>query len=141
MTILCDYGTRYQSKLFNPAFLRAKGLPVPEWLERGARRHPRCVGELTRARRRERRSAAGVLALAALLVARARRRARSRSDDAAAGRRSGTPSPTRSRRGSRTPDTTTPELEVLRERLVRQRSEALEAEQALQPAVDELNSG
>jgi cysteine synthase A len=33
VTILCDYGTRYQSKLFNPAFLRAKGLPVPEWLE------------------------------------------------------------------------------------------------------------
>lgn len=34
VTILCDYGTRYQSKLFNPAFLREKGLPVPEWLER-----------------------------------------------------------------------------------------------------------
>ncbi len=33
VTILCDYGTRYQSKLFNPAFLRAKGLPVPGWLE------------------------------------------------------------------------------------------------------------
>jgi cysteine synthase A len=32
VTILCDYGTRYQSKLFNPEFLRAKGLPVPEWL-------------------------------------------------------------------------------------------------------------
>ena len=32
-TILCDYGTRYQSKQFNPAFLRAKGLPVPDWLE------------------------------------------------------------------------------------------------------------
>lgn len=32
-TILCDYGTRYQSKLFNPAFLREKGLPVPDWLE------------------------------------------------------------------------------------------------------------
>ena len=36
VTILCDYGTRYQSKLFNPAFLREKGLPVPDWLERGA---------------------------------------------------------------------------------------------------------
>ena len=35
-TILCDYGTRYQSKLYNPAFLREKGLPVPQWLERGA---------------------------------------------------------------------------------------------------------
>ncbi|MBM3540640.1 MAG: cysteine synthase A [Alphaproteobacteria bacterium] len=32
VTILCDYGTRYQSKLFNPAFLREKGLPVPRWL-------------------------------------------------------------------------------------------------------------
>jgi len=34
VTILADYGTRYQSKLFNPAFLREKGLPVPAWLER-----------------------------------------------------------------------------------------------------------
>jgi cysteine synthase A len=33
VTILCDYGTRYQSKLYNPTFLREKGLPVPEWLE------------------------------------------------------------------------------------------------------------
>ncbi len=33
VTILCDYGTRYQSKLFNPAFLRDKGLPVPGWLD------------------------------------------------------------------------------------------------------------
>ena len=33
VTVLCDYGTRYQSKLFNPEFLRAKGLPVPDWLE------------------------------------------------------------------------------------------------------------
>lgn len=32
VTILCDGGTRYQSKLFNPAFLREKGLPVPPWL-------------------------------------------------------------------------------------------------------------
>lgn len=32
VTILCDYGTRYQSKLFNPEFLRSKGLPVPGWL-------------------------------------------------------------------------------------------------------------
>jgi cysteine synthase len=32
VTILCDYGTRYQSKLFNPEFLRSKNLPVPEWL-------------------------------------------------------------------------------------------------------------
>lgn len=34
VTILCDYGTRYQSKLYNPDFMREKGLPVPEWLER-----------------------------------------------------------------------------------------------------------
>jgi cysteine synthase A len=32
VTVLADYGTRYQSKLFNPEFLRAKGLPVPSWL-------------------------------------------------------------------------------------------------------------
>ena len=32
VTVLCDYGTRYQSKLFNPAFLREKGLPIPPWL-------------------------------------------------------------------------------------------------------------
>jgi cysteine synthase A len=34
VTVLADYGTRYQSKLFNPEFLREKGLPVPAWLER-----------------------------------------------------------------------------------------------------------
>jgi len=34
VTVLADSGTRYQSKLFNPAFLRSKNLPVPEWLER-----------------------------------------------------------------------------------------------------------
>jgi cysteine synthase A len=33
VTILCDYGTRYQSKLFNPEFLREKGLPAPGWLD------------------------------------------------------------------------------------------------------------
>lgn len=33
VTVLCDYGTRYQSKLFNPAFLRSKGLPIPQWLD------------------------------------------------------------------------------------------------------------
>ncbi|MDF1585952.1 cysteine synthase A [Marinimicrococcus flavescens] len=32
VTILCDYGSRYQSKLFNPAFLAEKGLPAPRWL-------------------------------------------------------------------------------------------------------------
>ena len=35
VTILCDFGTRYQSKLYNPAFLKDKGLPVPTWLDRG----------------------------------------------------------------------------------------------------------
>ena len=34
VTVLADYGTRYQSRLFNPAFLREKNLPVPDWLER-----------------------------------------------------------------------------------------------------------
>lgn len=33
VTVLADYGTRYMSKLFNPAFLKEKGLPVPDWLE------------------------------------------------------------------------------------------------------------
>ena len=33
VTILADYGTRYQSKLFNPEFLRSKNLPVPPWLD------------------------------------------------------------------------------------------------------------
>jgi cysteine synthase A len=35
VTILADYGTRYQSKLFNPEFLRSKNLPVPGWMEEG----------------------------------------------------------------------------------------------------------
>ncbi len=37
VTILCDYGNRYQSKLFNPAFLKEKGLPYPEWLDQTPR--------------------------------------------------------------------------------------------------------
>ncbi|MCT4492969.1 cysteine synthase A [Bosea minatitlanensis] len=37
VTVLCDYGTRYQSKLFNPEFLRSKDLPIPGWLERDDR--------------------------------------------------------------------------------------------------------
>lgn len=32
VTVLCDFGTRYQSKLFNPQFLKSKGLPIPKWL-------------------------------------------------------------------------------------------------------------
>ena len=40
VTILADYGNRYQSKLFNPDFLREKHLPVPPWLaERRPARH------------------------------------------------------------------------------------------------------
>ena len=35
VTILADYGMRYQSKMFNPEFLRAKHLPVPKWLDTG----------------------------------------------------------------------------------------------------------
>jgi cysteine synthase A len=34
VTVLADYGTRYQSKLFNPEFLKSKGLPLPGWLGR-----------------------------------------------------------------------------------------------------------
>ena len=33
VTVLCDSGTRYQSKLYNPDFLKGKNLPVPAWLE------------------------------------------------------------------------------------------------------------
>src|SRR6195256_3445770 len=40
VTVLCDYGTRYQSKLFDPAFLREKGLPVPAWLTRKSTAKP-----------------------------------------------------------------------------------------------------
>jgi cysteine synthase A len=40
VTILCDYGTRYQSKMFNPDFLREKGLPVPAWMDAAPRDLP-----------------------------------------------------------------------------------------------------
>ncbi|MFC0280039.1 cysteine synthase A [Falsigemmobacter intermedius] len=40
VTVLCDYGTRYQTKLFNPEFLKARDLPVPEWLNRAPRQVP-----------------------------------------------------------------------------------------------------
>jgi cysteine synthase len=40
VTILCDYGQRYQSKLFNPDFLKEKGLPVPGWLDTAPRKIP-----------------------------------------------------------------------------------------------------
>ena len=41
VTVLCDYGTRYQSKMFNPTFLKEKGLPVPAWLASSSRAVPR----------------------------------------------------------------------------------------------------
>ncbi len=40
VTVLCDYGTRYQSKLFNPEFLREKELPTPGWLDHAPRSIP-----------------------------------------------------------------------------------------------------
>ena len=55
VTLLCDYGTRYQSKLFNPAFLSSKNLPVPKWLvEQARRRCPRCSSIPTRRERHDR---------------------------------------------------------------------------------------
>ncbi|SDW78211.1 cysteine synthase A [Albimonas donghaensis] len=45
VTILCDYGTRYASKIFNPAFLRSKNLPTPAFLERGASTVPEVFAE------------------------------------------------------------------------------------------------
>ena len=45
VTVLCDYGTRYQSKLWNPEFLRAKGLPAPGWLEGPGRDVPEVYEE------------------------------------------------------------------------------------------------
>jgi cysteine synthase A len=40
VTLLCDSGNRYQSKLFNPEFMRSKNLPVPEWLEKRSKIEP-----------------------------------------------------------------------------------------------------
>jgi cysteine synthase len=45
VTLLCDYGTRYQSKLFNPAFLSSKNLPTPAWLSQPAPELPRVFVE------------------------------------------------------------------------------------------------
>jgi cysteine synthase A len=45
VTVLADYGTRYQSKLFNPDFLRAKKLPVPDWLTRKSTIKPPFVNQ------------------------------------------------------------------------------------------------
>jgi cysteine synthase len=38
--MLCDGAARYQSRLFNPEFLRSKGIPVPAWMEREATIEP-----------------------------------------------------------------------------------------------------
>ena len=46
VTVLCDFGTRYQSKLFNPEFLTGKGLPVPSWLDRAPASIPGVFEEL-----------------------------------------------------------------------------------------------
>ncbi|HST94312.1 MAG TPA: cysteine synthase A [Microvirga sp.] len=43
VTVLCDYGTRYQSRLFNPDFLRSKNLPVPAWIDRASTIDPGLV--------------------------------------------------------------------------------------------------
>ena len=40
VTMLCDGAARYQSRLFNPEFLRSKGIPVPEWMDRGTTIEP-----------------------------------------------------------------------------------------------------
>jgi cysteine synthase A len=45
VTMLCDYGTRYQSKLFNPEFLRSNQLPVPEWLVRAPASIPKVFAD------------------------------------------------------------------------------------------------
>jgi cysteine synthase A len=45
VTVLCDYGTRYQSKLFNPEFLREKDLPTPGWLDQAPRSIPGVFAE------------------------------------------------------------------------------------------------
>lgn len=45
VTILCDYGNRYQSKIFNPQFLKEKGLPTPAWLEQQENKLPKMYEE------------------------------------------------------------------------------------------------
>jgi cysteine synthase A len=46
VTMLCDSGSRYASRLFNPQFLRSKDLPVPRWLEAATPRMPDDVMQL-----------------------------------------------------------------------------------------------
>ena len=45
VTILCDHGMRYQSKLFNYDFLKQKELPVPFWMEKGRLELPNVMRE------------------------------------------------------------------------------------------------
>lgn len=45
VTILCDHGSRYQSKLYNPEFLKSKNLPVPDWLVHMTEIKPEFIGE------------------------------------------------------------------------------------------------
>ena len=135
VTILCDYGTRYQSKLFNPAFLREKGLPVPDWLERRGARHARCLRADAPARRAP--PARGGACPAGARRSRRWRRRRPRSTPSAPS--AGTRSRPRAEALVDDPETPTEALEALREELVAQRSEALAAEQERQPPVDELN--
>jgi cysteine synthase len=49
VTVLCDYGTRYQSKLFNPEFMASKGLPVPPWLANPRRDIPTVFADTEKA--------------------------------------------------------------------------------------------
>ena len=47
VTMLCDPGTRYQSRLFNPVFLKSKSLPIPAWLAAGPRQLPSVFAQST----------------------------------------------------------------------------------------------
>ena len=99
VTLLCDSGVRYASKLFNPAFLRSKNLPVPDWLEaKGSA--PTGVRAMTQALFREDAYQAETEASRALVrtarhcarshgLLSARRRTERRSRDARARRRDG----------------------------------------------------
>ena len=137
VTILCDYGTRYQSKLFNPDVPAREG-PAGAGLARArGARHPRCLRRTDPRRAARRARARGSLLLLALAVA-ALAQAPAEDDaerakrwDAVGDQRRGAdqrPRHARPRSSRRCASA-----------LVAQRSEALAAEQERQPAVDELN--
>ena len=141
VTVLCDYGTRYQSKLFNPDFLRAQGPAGPGLARGAAERHPRCLGGLSRTPRPRRRASwrcCCALGLVASPACRRRRRRRTRPTTGARGGlgRLRRPMPRRSDRRSRRPAPRSSRR--CASSWSRQRSEALAAEQQQQPAVDEL---